>query len=100
MKWNPFLSAVGAVIYIWGITLLFHFLQAVRGDTPDSFIDPIGALSLLVFSVALMAFLFFYQPVMLLIDNKKKEAVTYFLKTLAAFGVITLFVFAAIFLWR
>ena len=97
MKWNPFLNALGAAAYIWGIALLFYFLETVRGDTPDSFIDPIGALSLLVFSVATMAFLFFYRPVVLLLDGKKEEAVSYFLKTLFSFGALTLLVFLTIF---
>jgi Na+-transporting methylmalonyl-CoA/oxaloacetate decarboxylase gamma subunit len=52
-------------------------------------------LSLLVFSVAVMGFLFFYRPAVLLIENKKKEAVDYFFKTLGAFGAITAIVVAA-----
>lgn len=55
-----------------------------------------GMLSLLVFSAAIMAFFFFYQPVVLLIEGKKKEALSYFLKTLGVFGVITVCVFVLI----
>ena len=94
MRWNPFFNAGGAAVYIWGIGLLFQYISSVRGNTPDNFLDPIAALSLLVFSVAVMGFLFFYRPVVLLIDNKKEEAVLYFLKTLGIFGVITIFVIA------
>lgn len=96
MRWNPFLNAIGAAAYIWGIALLFQYIEAVRGNTPDTFLDPIGALSLLVFSVACMGFLFFYQPVILLLENKKNEALSYFFKTLVTFGVITLLVIASL----
>jgi hypothetical protein len=37
-----------------------------------------------------MAFLFFYRPAVLLIENKREEAVSFFLKTLGTFGVITI----------
>lgn len=96
MKWNPFSNALGAAGYIWGVALFFQYLSLTQGDKPDSFMAPVGALSLLVFSVALMAFLFFYHPAILLIDNKKKEALSYFLKTLAIFGALTLVAFLAI----
>ncbi|MCX6785044.1 MAG: hypothetical protein NTV81_03905 [Candidatus Komeilibacteria bacterium] len=92
MRWNPFINADAAVaaVYIWGIALLFRFVRSIAGNTPDSIVDPIGALSLLVFSVALMGFLFFYRPVMLLVENKKAEAISYFLKTLGIFGAMAL----------
>ena len=93
MPQNPYINALAASTYICGIVLLFRFLHDVRGNTPDSFLDPIGALSLLVFSVATMAFLFFYYPVVLLFEQKRTEAVTFFLKTLGTFGGITLLVF-------
>jgi hypothetical protein len=50
---------------------------------------PIILLSLLTLSVAVMAYVFGYQPLILLLDNKRKEAISLFLKTVAIFGVIT-----------
>jgi len=38
-------------------------------------------LSVLTLSVAVMAFLFFYQPLQLFIGDKKKDAVNLFIKT-------------------
>lgn len=96
MKLNPYLSALSATAYICLIALFFNYLEKVRGNTPDSFVDPIGALSLLVFSVAFMALIFFYKPVVLLIENKKIEAISYFTKTLVTFGLLTFVVFASI----
>lgn len=88
MKWNPVLSAVAAAAYIGLVALLIQHINSLRHDTPDTLLDSIGVLSLLVFSAATMAFLFFYQPTCLVIENKRAAAVAYFLKTLGAFGVI------------
>jgi hypothetical protein len=89
MQWNPYLSALAAAAYIWGLGFIFQFLESTRGDIPDTTFAPILMLSLLVFSVALMGFLFFYRPVVLLLENKRNEAASYFLKTLATFGALT-----------
>lgn len=94
MRWNPFVNAILAAAYIWGIALLFQFIQSVAGNVPDSILNPIAALSLLVFSAALMGSLFFYHPVILLLENKKREAVLYFLKTIGIFGAISILVVA------
>jgi NADH:ubiquinone oxidoreductase subunit 6 (subunit J) len=90
MRWNPLLNAGAAAAYIGAVALFMHFIGSLRHDTPDTLLDGMGVISLFVFSAAVMAFLFFYQPILMLIDNKKKEAVTYFLQTLAIFGAITI----------
>jgi cellulose synthase/poly-beta-1,6-N-acetylglucosamine synthase-like glycosyltransferase len=89
MRWNPIYNAVGAACYIGTVAAFMHFITSIRHDTPDTFFDGMGFLSLFVLSAAVMSFLFFYQPVSLLIENKKKEALMFFLKTLGAFGLIT-----------
>lgn len=90
MKWNPFWSAVAASGYIALVALFMQFIQSFRHDTPDTLLDGMGIISLFVFSAAVMAFLFFYQPVLRLLENKRTEAVSYFLKTLGIFGLITI----------
>lgn len=92
MKWNPFINAIVATAYIGAVTLFMHFIESLRHDTPDTLLDGIGVISLFVFSAAIMAFLFFYEPVLRLVENKRTEAVSYFLKTLGIFGVITVVV--------
>ena len=92
MKWNPFVNAAAAVAYVGAVVLFIHYISSFRHDTPDTLLDGMGFISLFVFSVAVMAFLFFYQPTLILIENKKAEAVSYFLKTLGAFGLVTLVV--------
>ncbi len=92
MKWNPYINALTAVAYIGLVVLFMHFITGHRHDTPDTLLDGMGAISLFVFSGAVMAFLFFYQPVLMLIENKKSKALPYFLKMLGVFGAITIVV--------
>ena len=94
MRWNPFLNAIAAAGYIGAVALFMHFLESIRHDTPDTLIDGMGFISLFVCSAAVMAFLFFYQPLVRLIENKKAEAITYFLKTLGIFALITIAILA------
>jgi len=88
MKWSPIINAGGAVAYIGAVVLFMYFITSLRHDTPDTLLDGMGVLSLATFSAAVMAFLFFYQPVLLLIEKKQTEALAYFLKTLGIFGAI------------
>ena len=92
MKWNPFINALVAAAYIGLVVLFMHYIQSLRHDTPDTLLDGLGVICLFVFSAAVMAFLFFYQPLLKLIENKRAEAVSYFLKTLGLFGVVTVIV--------
>lgn len=95
MHLNPFTNALLAAGYIWTVVSFMHMISPPP-DTPDTWLTPIVALSLLVFSVALMGFLFFYRPVVLLLEDKKEEAVRYFLKTLGTFGAITVAVISSL----
>lgn len=65
------------------------FLTQPLRDKPDTFFAPVVFLSLLTLSVAVMAFLFFYQPLMYFIEGKKKEAVSLFIKTVGIFAFLT-----------
>lgn len=66
------------------------FITQPLKNKPDTFFAPIVVLSLLTLSVAVMAFLFFYQPLMLFIEGKKKEAVDLFAKTVGIFAALTI----------
>lgn len=90
MKWNPFLNALAAAAYIGAVALFVHYMSSIRHDTPDTLLDSIGFISLFVCSAAIMAFLFFYQPVVKLLEGKKSEAVSYFFKMLGTFAAITI----------
>ncbi|TSC63287.1 MAG: Uncharacterized protein Athens041674_215 [Parcubacteria group bacterium Athens0416_74] len=95
MTTNPYINAALASAYIvlvvFGITTLG---ELVGSGAEDTVMAPITMLSLLVLSVAFMAFTFFYRPVVLLLDGKRSEAVSFFVRTLAAFVLITAVVVA------
>jgi hypothetical protein len=88
MTKNPLYNAVAALVYIIAIVLGMNYVSGLQTNA-NEYIMPIIMLSLLVLSVAIMAYIFGYQPFVLFLDNKKKEAVSLFLKTVGIFGGIT-----------
>ena len=89
MSKNPFINALTASVYIVLVVSVMTFVTQPLSNKPDTFFAPITFLSVLTLSVAVMAYLFFYQPLQLFITGKKKEAVDLFVKTVSVFGVIT-----------
>jgi len=89
MSRNPYTNALLAGLYIVFVVLLITYGPAYVRDKPDTILAPMAMLSLLVFSVALMGYLFFLQPVQMFLEGQKVEAVELFTKTLGAFAVIT-----------
>lgn len=90
MSKNPVVNAFGASAYIILVVSVMNFITQTLGDKPDTFFGPAVFLSLLTLSAAVMAFIFFYHPVQLLIEGKKKEAMTLFIRTVLIFGLITI----------
>ena len=89
MSKNPLINALSASVYIiLGVTVMNFVTQPLK-NKPDTLFAPIVFLSLLTLSVAVMAFLFFYQPLQLFIEGKKKDAVNLFVKTVGIFAAIT-----------
>ena len=87
MTKNPFYNAFAALVYIILLVTLLSFTTHFNGIENTTFLAPIGMLSLLVTSAAVMAYIFFYQPVILLLDGKRKDAVRLFWHTIAIFAV-------------
>ena len=97
MTTNPFINAGLALAYIAGlVSILFYWSPDEPRD--PSILFPIAALSLLVLSVSVMAYLFFYKPVLMLLDGQREQAVKLFLHTVGAFAGVTLLVLLAVFL--
>lgn len=94
MTKSPLLNACFATGYISLIVTFFSYIRTIS-DQKLGMIAPVIFLSLLVLSVALMGYLFFFQPLQLMIERKSEEAVTFFLTTLVAFASITGIVLAA-----
>ena len=88
MTKNPFLNALAALSYIALVVSLIFF--GVIEDPDDSTIlGPIALLSLLTLSVAVMGYLFFFQPIRMYLEGEKAAAVKFFLHTLLIFAGIT-----------
>lgn len=75
--------------YIVCLISVMFYADHIFGSKQASIFLPMGMLSLLVLSVSVMAFLFFYQPVIMLLEGKRQEAVTFFFKTVATFAIAT-----------
>jgi hypothetical protein len=85
MNKKPFLYALGAAGYI---SLLVLSISALSKFVPaeDNIVMPIAGLSLFVLSAAIMGFLFLSEPLRLFLEGQKREAVTFFLKTVGFFA--------------
>lgn len=89
MTKNPFINAFSALGYILLVVSVMSFIMQTQQDKPDTFAAPIVFLSVLTLSVTVMAYIFFYQPLQFFIENKKKEAVNLFVRTVTIFAGIT-----------
>lgn len=98
MKNNPLINALLAGMYILLVVGIIYSLQSP--NTPDTIFAPIFLLSLFTLSAAVMAFIFFYQPFKLYFDNHRKEALTYFMKTVGYFALLVLISFSILLYFR
>lgn len=85
---NPIKNGVLASAYIFFVVTVLSSAEKMS-DQPDSLLTPVAFISLFTLSVAMMGYLFFLQPLQMYLDGKKKEAIDFFVKTLATFGLIT-----------
>jgi len=86
---NPIINALSASGYIVLISIIMNFITQTQGEKPDTPFAPVIFLSLFTLSAAVMACAFFYQPLQLLIDGKKKEALKLLVQTIGVFAIIT-----------
>lgn len=97
MTKNPIFNSLSATAYIVLVALVMQWGSNQVGDEPDTFLAPVVLISVFTLSAAVMGYLFFYQPVMLYLDGKKKAAVTLFLQTLGTFAVTTALLLVLVF---
>lgn len=86
---NPYIHAGVASAYIGALVTLITNAPRFEGMDNGMVLAPVIMLSLLVFSVAVMGFLFFYRPLTLILDGKRDAAVGFFLRTVVTFAFIT-----------
>lgn len=98
MTKNPFYNAFFAISYIVCLVTGFNLVaNGLEGVIQETILLPMGALGVLVFSVALMAYLFFFHPLMMILDGKRHEGVQLFLQTVTIFALMTVVVILAAF---
>lgn len=85
------LNAIGTILYVSGVALFMSNIEIIfgRSGKPDDFRAPLAMILLFVFSAAVTAGLVLGRPILLYLDNFKKEAIKLFIYTLV-------FLFAAI----
>ncbi len=88
---NPYINSIFAEIYIIIVVLILHNIG--KPNTPDNFFDPVAGISLFVLSAAIMGYIFLGQPLQLYLDGEKKKAVSFFMKTVMSFALITMIAF-------
>jgi hypothetical protein len=87
---TPLRNALFAALYIAGIVSLINFFGTMFEGMDDTIMAPMVMLSLLVLSVAIMGYLFVFEPVRMYVEGKKQEAITFFGKTIGFFAVFFL----------
>ena len=97
MSKNPIINGLGAASYIALVVTIINVISQTQKNKPDTPYAPVVFLSLLTLSVTVMAYLFFYQPVLLFIAGKKKEAVQLFTQTVGVFALFTVIVVTLLF---
>lgn len=97
MTKNPLINALCASAYIIIVVTIFTLISQTQRNKPDTILAPATILFLLTLSVTVMAYLFFYQPLLLFIEGKKKDAVNLFIKTVGVFAAFTAVVLVLLF---
>lgn len=94
MTKNPFYNALFAISYIVILVTGINYGTQYLHDAEESIFIPMSMLALLVLSVALMGYLFFYEPLLYILEGKREKGVTLFLQTVGLFAIGTLAVIA------
>ncbi len=100
MTGNPFVNGLFAIAYIVTLVSTAILIPRLFGGPEESIIYPMLGLSIFVLSAAVMAYLFFYQPVLLLLDGQREKAVKLFLQTMGVFAAATAVLLCISFFYR
>lgn len=100
MTRNPFINGLFAIAYIVTLVSTAILIPRLFGGPQESIIYPMLGLSIFVLSAAVMAYLFFYQPVVLLLDGQREKAVKLFLQTMGVFAAATAVLLCISFFYR
>ena len=90
MTTNPFYNALLAITYIVALVSGAILGPRLLGGPEESIIYPMLGLAVFTLSAAVMAYLFFYQPVIMFLDGQREKGVKLFLQTIGVFAVGTI----------
>ena len=93
---KPFLYAFGAALYI--IIIVFVITTVTSILPVKTLFIPIAMLGLFVLSTAVMGFLFLSQPFKLYMENRKDEALTFFVRIVEFFACFVILFLVLVFL--
>lgn len=96
MTSTPWKNALLALGYILLVSSVMRLMERFA-PKEDNFLMPVGALSLLTLSAAVMGFLFLKEPLERYFSGDKAGAVELFLKTVGIFALFTVLAFVLIF---
>ena len=94
---NPYLNAFMALGYVAGVVLVINKTSSIAAHTPDTLLAPVTMLSLFVLSAAIMGILFVYEPARLFLENQKREALSFLIKTVGTFACFVVILVALLF---
>lgn len=89
MTKNPYINALIAYVYISLVVLGMTFAGQAMPKA-DTFLMPVGMISLFTLSAAVMIWLFIIQPFELYTSGEKKGAIAFFIKSIASFALLTI----------
>ncbi len=86
------LHALSVGVYVTIISIIINNGDKIFGKM-DNFFGPLAFLLLFVLSAAITGSLVIGKPILMYLDNKKKEALSLFIYTIIYLFVLTIFVF-------
>jgi hypothetical protein len=96
---KPFLYASGAALYIVFIVSILQITNVFFKPVEGTLIIPMTMLSLFVLSASIMGYFFLSEPVSLLVEGKKGEAIIFFGKIVGAFACYVAFFAIILFIY-
>ncbi len=91
-----FLNAFGVFIYVLAVSLFLSNIENIfDSNKPDNFLAPLFMILFFVISASITGFLVLGKPILLYLDNHKKDGFTLLFATLAwliLFAIIVIFV--------
>jgi hypothetical protein len=91
-------NSLATAIYVVIVAMIMYNAQKIFG-TMKSIIGPVAFLLLFVTSAAITGFLVLGQPIMLYVDNQRRDGVQLFIYTIAWLLVFTIIALAMNILW-